>query len=113
MDADARRETIRNIARTDVNNSVEDYRTNPIQNDPYNIEMMVYSDESWDYASVTPHWKQAKIDAYLNFDEIYQNYEEKGQVKVLRGNPKKMWQILDDTFPVGKYNPYFNLRGES
>lgn len=88
------------MVRGIVDHERDSINTNTAVCSPYEPNIVTTTDYTYDYAFNSPHLRQAKIDSYLRFDDIVSKYEEEGSVKVLRGNPRKFWQVLDESFPV-------------
>lgn len=58
----------------------------------------IVTTQPWDMTSWLPEWRQMRIQAIQLFEDRVQLSMKDSKVKVYKGNPRRNWQVLDDSF---------------
>lgn len=100
-DTETKRAAIREAILKSHQSIVEETANNRSQVDYYNPKGVTFW-HSWDMTAIMPDWRQSRIDSQITFDKLIEERTEAGSMPVLMGNPRKNWQVLDDSFSEGK-----------
>jgi hypothetical protein len=53
---------------------------------------------NWDHTNDSPHYRQARINQLVLYEDKVAENKAAGRVKVYKGNPRVQWQVLDESF---------------
>lgn len=71
-------------------------------NDVYNPEFHTLRGwfNHWDHTADAPHYRQDRLNQIIQYESMIEQMKAAGKVKVYKGNPRKQWQVLDESFAL-------------
>ena len=93
-----KRAQLRSLFETNTQQEAQANANNPNKvNESFYSPHQMYN--TWDMMDSLPEYRQNRIDAILSFEEYVVGPRVKeGKMKVFKGNPRKHWQVLDESF---------------